>query len=236
MIGATGIGISKAGLAGVGLVHVIIFAFLFGARDSTGVVLPMLLTGDITAVTTFHQHARWDYIRRMLPPSCVGVVVAALVMRDLSDALFKPTIGWIILGLTVLQVVRIRRPDWLGRVPHSLPFAWGTGLLVGAATMMANAAGPIFALYTVAVALPKLEIVGTSAWFFLLINAFKIPFSFSLGLIHGQTLLLNLALVPFILIGILSGRWVVHRLPQQAFELLMLGFAAVASLRLIGVF
>ena len=217
MIGATGIGISKAGLAGVGLVHVIIFAFLFGARDSTGVVLPMLLTGDITAVTTFHQHARWDYIRRMLPPSCVGVVVAALVMRDLSDALFKPTIGWIILGLTVLQVVRI-------------------GLLVGAATMMANAAGPIFALYTVAVALPKLEIVGTSAWFFLLINAFKIPFSFSLGLIHGQTLLLNLALVPFILIGILSGRWVVHRLPQQAFELLMLGFAAVASLRLIGVF
>ena len=78
--------------------------------------------------------------------------------------------------------------------------------------------------------------MGTSARFFLLINAFKIPFSFSLGLIHGQTLLLNLALVPFILIGILSGRWVVHRLPQQAFELLMLGFAAVASLRLIGVF
>ena len=95
MIGATGIGISKAGLAGVGLVHVIIFAFLFGARDSTGVVLPMLLTGDITAVTTFHQHARWDYIRRMLPPSCVGVVVglnrASLRSRMTRAATTTPT-------------------------------------------------------------------------------------------------------------------------------------------------
>jgi len=199
------------------------------------VVLPMLLTGDVTAVTAFHQHARWDYIRRMLPPSCLGVVVAAAVMGRLSDAVFRPTIGWIILGLTVLQIIRMRRPDWFGNVPHSLAFAWATGLLVGAATMMANAAGPIFALYAVAVALPKLEVVGTSAWFFLVINAFKIPFSLALGLIHGQTLLLNLALVPFILAGIFCGRWIIHRIPQQAFELLMLAFAGLASLRLIGV-
>ena len=73
-LGAIGVGLSKAGLAGVGLLHVVIFAFLFGARDSTGVVLPMLLAGDVTAVTAFHQHARWDYIRRMLPPACLGVI------------------------------------------------------------------------------------------------------------------------------------------------------------------
>ena len=102
--------------------------------------------------------------------------------------------------------------------------------------MLANAAGPIFALYTIAVALPKLEIVGTSAWFFLLINAFKVPFSFGLGLIHGQTLLLNVLLVPLILVGVFSGRLVVRRLPQRAFEILMLVFAGVASLRLIGLF
>lgn len=234
VLGATGLGISKAGLAGVSLMHVVIFAFLFGARDSTGVILPMLLVGDVTAVTAYHQHARWDYIRRMLPPAFVGVMAAAAVMRYLSDALFKPVIGWIILLLTVLQVVRMQRPAWFGTVPHSPLFAWGFGLLVGAATMMANAAGPIFALYAVAVALPKLEIVGTSAWFFLIVNLFKVPFSFALGLIKGQTLLLNVILVPFILAGVLAGRWVVRRLPQHAFELLMLAFAAFAALRLIG--
>jgi uncharacterized protein len=236
VIGAIGIGVSKAGLAGLSLLHVVIFAFLFGARGSTGVVLPMLLAGDITAVTAFHQHARWDYIRRMLPPACLGVIIAALVMRLLDEALFKPVIGWIILALTVLQIIRMQRPDWFGSVPHSWAFAWVAGLLVGAATMMANAAGPIFALYAVAVALPKLEIVGTSAWFFLMINAFKVPFSFWLGLIQGQTLLLNAALLPAILIGVFTGRQIVQRLPQRAFESLMLAFAAIASLRLIGAF
>ena len=235
-LGALGVGFSKAGLPGIGLLHIIIFAFLFGARDSTGVVLPMLVAGDITAVTAFHQHARWDYIRRMLPPAFLGVILAASVMRRLDDALYKPVIGWIILGLALMQLLRMWRPTLLGSVPHSRLFAWVSGLLVGAATMLANAAGPIFALYTMSIALPKLEMVGTGAWFFLLINAFKVPFSYWLGLIHGQTLLLNLALVPVILVGVFSGRWVVRRLPQRAFEVLMLAFAGIASLRLIGAF
>lgn len=232
--GALGLGVGKAGFAGTSLLHVLIFAFLFGARSSTGIVLPMLLMGDVGAVTLFHQHARWDYIRRMLPPACLGVVAGAGLMTVISDAAFRPTIGWIILSLTALQVVRMYRPAWFGNVPHAIWFAWTMGLVAGATTMLANAAGPIFAIYCVSIGLPKWEFVGTSAWFFLIINAFKVPFSAALGLIHGQTLLLNLALVPAIAVGLLGGRWLIHRVPQRLFDLLLLAFAAVAALRLIG--
>lgn len=235
IVGAIGLGIGKAGLAGMSLLHVLIFAFLFGARDSTGIVLPMLLAGDIGAVTLFHQHARWEYVRRMLPPACLGVAAGALLMRGLSEVAFKPIIGWIILVLTALQVVRIYRPDWFGGVPHTRSFAWSIGLLAGGTTMLANAAGPIFAIYCLAVALPKHEFVGTSAWFFLIINAFKVPFSVALGLIHGWTLLFNLVLVPPILMGLVGGRWLVRRVPQRIFDVLLLAFAAVSALRLIGV-
>lgn len=235
IVGALGLGIGKAGLAGMSLLHVLIFAFLFGARDSTGIVLPMLLIGDVGAVTLFHQHARWDYVRRMLPPACLGVVIGAALMRVLSDASFKPIIGWIVLGLTALQVVRTYRPAWFGNIPHARGFAWSIGLLAGATTMLANAAGPIFAIYCLAVALPKREFVGTSAWFFLIVNAFKVPFSVALGLIHRQTLLFNLVLVPIIFAGLLAGRWIVNRVPQRVFDVLLLSFAAVAALRLIGV-
>ena len=106
------------------LVQVLIFAFLFGARESTGVVLPMLLVGDVCAVRIFHQHARWTYVRRMLPPACVGVIAASIVMRGLSEAVYKPTIGVIILSLTLLQITRLLRPQWFGNVPHALWFAW----------------------------------------------------------------------------------------------------------------
>ena len=230
---AIGMGLSKGGLAGIGLFHVVVFAFLFGARESTGVVLPLLLVADVCAVTVFQQHSRWDYVRRMLPPACLGVIVAALFMRGISEATYKPLIGWTVLALAAMQVIRMYRPDWLGDVPHTRAAVWAIGLTAGATTMLANAAGPIITIYCLAVGLPKFEVVGTLAWFFFIINAFKIPFSAGLGLIRPETLMFNLVLVPAVLIGVFSGRWLLQRLPQRLFNLLMLAFAAIAALRLV---
>lgn len=229
------LGIAKAGLVGTSLVHVVVFALLFGARNSTGVVLPMLLVGDVCAVTAYHQHARWTYVRRMLPPAGLGVIAGALIMRRISNDAFRPVVGWIILALTILQVLRMQRRDWFEAVPHSRWFAWSMGLLAGVTTMLANAAGPVFAIYCLALALPKLEMVGTNAWFFFIINAFKVPFSAGLGLIRPDTLLLNAALAPIVVAGVFGGRWLVYRLPQRVFDYLLLGFAAMAALRLIAV-
>src|SRR4026208_543153 len=95
VVAAPGVGIGTAGISGMSMFHVLIFAFLFGARASTGVVLPLLLVGDVAAVRAFDQPARWDYGRRMLPPACLGVVAAAWFMRDLDESLYRPVIGWI---------------------------------------------------------------------------------------------------------------------------------------------
>ena len=228
-----GVGLSKGGLAGIGLFHVVVFAFLFGARESTGVVLPLLLIADVCAVTAFQQHARWDYVRRMLPPACVGVIVAALFMRGIDERAYKPLIGWTVLALAAMQIWRMYDPDWLGDVPHSRTAVWSIGLLAGAATMLANAAGQIVAIYCLAVNLPKFEVIGTLAWFFFIVNAFKVPFSAGLGLIRADTLWFNLVLVPAVIAGVFGGRWVLHRLPQQVFNLMMLAFACLAALRLI---
>ena len=231
-----GIGFAKSGFAAVSLLHVVVFIFLFGARDSTGVVLPMLIAGDIMAVIAFRQHARWEYIRRLLPPALTGVVAGWWTMQHLSDAAFKPLVGVIILVLTMLQLLRLWRPQLYENVPHQLWFTWLTGLLAGVTTMVANAAGPIMALFLIAVALPKFELVGTSAWFFFVINCLKVPFSVHLGLIHSGTLLFNVMLVPTIGAGLFAGRWCVKRISQKLFDALLLAFAGAAALRLIGLF
>ena len=236
VLGAVLIGVAKSGLSGVGLVPVIIFAFLFGARDSTGVVLPMLIAGDVLAVLAFRQHARWEYIRRMLPPAITGVFAGWLLMHRLSEAAYKPLIGGIILTLTAIQLLRLARPALFDRVPHSTWFAWTMGLLAGSTTMLINGAGPVMALYFLAVALPKFELVGTGAWYFLIMNCLKVPFSASLGLIHADSLRFNALLVPAVAAGLFAGRWLVHRIPQRLFDTLLLLFAAVAALRLIGLF
>ena len=82
--GAFCLGVAKAGLTGLSLLQVAIFAVLFGARASTGVVLPMLIVGDVCAVLAYHEHTRWKYVRRMLPPACIGVVLGALSMGQIS--------------------------------------------------------------------------------------------------------------------------------------------------------
>ncbi len=236
VMGAAGIGVSKSGFSGVSMLHVLVFAFLFGARESTGIVLPMLVVGDILAVIAFRQHARWDYIRRVLPPAVIGIVCGTFMMQRLPDGAFRPVIGIIILFLSALQLLRLLRPALFERVPHHLWFAWAMGLLAGVTTMLANAAGPIMALYLLAVALPKYELVGTSAWLFLIINILKLPFSLALGLIHPNSLLLNAVLIPAVALGLVIGRWCVARVSQRIFDVMLLGFASLAALRLVGAF
>ena len=233
IIAAICAGLSKAGFAGLGLVAVIVFANIFGARDSTGVVLPLLIAADLGAVGIFKQHARWDYIRRTLPAAGVGVILGAVVLARLDNATFKPILGTIILALTILQLLRLRRPDLFGDLPHSRALALTLGFLAGMTTMMANAAGPLVAVYFVAVGLPKFEVVGTLAWFFFLINLFKMPFSVGIGVVHRSSLAFDAVLVPAVFVGLFGGRWLIHRIPQRAFDAMMLVFAGVASLRLI---
>ena len=234
LLAAFGVGVSKSGFSGVGMFHVVVFANLFGARDSTGIVLPMLIFGDVCAVLAFRQHARWDYVWQMLGPTTLGVIGGWAVMQSLDNAAFGPLIGSIILLLAAMQIVRMWRPDWFTRIPHAVWFAWGLGLLAGFSTMLANAAGPIIALYLVAVSLPKLELAGTSAWLFLILNIFKVPFSVEQGLIDRGTLLLNAQLLPVIVLGLLAGRWLFARVPQRLFDSLVLAFSALAAVRLIG--
>lgn len=235
-VAALGIGISKSGLPGVSLLHVVIMARLFSARESTGVILPMLVIGDIAAVSVFRRHARWALLVRTLPAAVAGVAVGWAVLDRFREWQSGPTIGWIVLGLAGIQLVRDCRPIWFEQVPQSRIFGAIIGSIAGTTTMIANAAGPVMGLYLLVVGLPKREFVGTSAWFFLLINLIKIPFSLHLGLITTHTLVFNAKLAPLILAGLWIGRHVVRRLPQRTFDTLVLLFAVIAALKLLRVY
>jgi uncharacterized membrane protein YfcA len=236
LLAGLGIGISKSGLPGISLLHVVLFAQLFPGIASTGVVLPMLIAGDLGAVRLFRRHASWPHVRRTLPPALLGIVAGWWLMHLLPATRFGPVIGSIVLVLALLQGLRDWKPGLWQNIPQSQGFAWTMGFIAGVTTMLANAAGPVMGLYLLAVALPKDAFVGTAAWFFLLVNLAKVPFSAQLGLITPATLTFNALLLPAIAAGLLLGREVVARLPQRFFDSLVLVFAIAAALRLLGVY
>lgn len=235
-LGALIVGFSKTGIAGVGALAVAIFANVIPARESTGVVLPLLICADVVAVTSFHRHAVWSHLWRLFPFAAIGIVAGYFAMKHLGAVEIRIGIGCVLLAMVALHVWRQRReagaaapapPD------HSIAYAAGMGLLAGFTTMLANAAGPIMVLYLLAMRLPKMEFMGTSAWYFFILNSFKVPFSRDLGLINAFSLDLNLALAPLVLVGAFGGRLLLPHIPQKLFERLALVFTAFAAVRLL---
>ncbi len=228
------VGLSKAGFGGFGMVAVLLMTELFPGRQSTGILLPLLIVADLFAVTWFRRQARWHLLLGLLPPTVVGVVLGWFILPHLNDKLFVRLVGWLVLVLVAVQTWRMMRVnDNAGAALASHPIAKNvTGILAGITTMLANAAGAVMTIYLLAARLPKLDFVGTAAVFFLGVNLVKVPFSAGLGLITPATLWLNLVLVPAVVGGLYIGKFFLRRIPQRPFEILLLVFTALAAIRM----
>jgi uncharacterized membrane protein YfcA len=226
-------GFSKAGMAGLGMLTVMIMAQVIKGPASSGAVLPLLIFADLMAAGTFRQEILWPHIRRLALPILAGIAAGSGVLYYLPKEAFPPLVGWMVLGMLSLQAVRHFRPGLAERLPHSQGFVWAVGLLTGVSTMIANAAGPIATLYLLLVGLPKKEFIATMAWLFLFVNLVKVPFSLALGLISGESFALNLMLLPAVAAGLLTGRCFINRLPQRPFMWIIVSFAAISAVKLI---
>lgn len=226
-------GMGKAGFGGIGMLSLLLMAQVFPPRESTGILLPMLIVADVFAVWKFRQFTVWKFVIRLAVPAAVGVVFGWWMMPWIPTEIFGKLIGGMVLVLIVLLVVMRAGSSWKSVTMEHPGLFWPVGLLVGISTMIANAAGPISTLYLLASKLPKYEFVGTGAWFFLLINVFKVPFSASLGLITPATLLIGAVSIPAIMLGIFLGRKLLSKVSQQLFEILLLLFSAGGAVRLL---
>ena len=233
--GAVIIGLAKTGIPGVNILFVGLLANAMPARQATGVILPMLLLGDVFGVLLYRRHTEWRHLWKLFPWTAAGVVLGWFALGRIDDLQTKRLIGGI---LTALVVVHFWRKSRLApredEVAHAPPWvAAGTGLLAGFTTLVANAAGATMTIYLLAMRLPKMSFLGTNAVFFLLLNWFKVPFMVNLGLINHDSLWLNLKLAPAVVVGCLLGRYAAARMNQQIFESTALGLTLLAAVKLL---
>jgi uncharacterized protein len=232
VVGALLVGISKTGIAGLGMLFVVIFTYIMPAKQATGLVLPLLCFGDLVAVASYRQHTQWRFLWKLFPWTAAGVVLGFFALGRIDDREAKLLIGWIILGLLALHLARRWRKN-SEEPEHGWWFAPFIGVLAGFTTMVANAAGPLMAIYLLSMRLPKMEFVGTGAVFFMLLNLFKVPFMVHLDMISTSSFSINLLLAPAVLVGALVGRKLLVGINQKLFENLALGLAAAAGIKLL---
>ncbi len=233
LLAAVCIGLAKSGFSGVSLVSVVVFADLYGAKTSVGFVLPLLIAADLMAWPAFREHGSWKAVWPMLLPALVGLGVGWWVLGILDQQMARRAIGASILLMVVIQATRRMHPETFDRLALSRGFGTAAGVTGGFSTMLANAAGPVIQLYLLARKIPKMELIGTGARFFLLINLIKVPLNSKLTLITAHTLLENAKLLPAVAIGIFGGRRLVKLVPQKVFEWMIISFSTIAGVRLM---
>lgn len=215
------IGLSKAGIKGIDMLNVTLMALVFGAKSSTGVVLPLLCLGDIIAVYYYHRHAEWKHFFKLIPWMAAGILIGVGVGNYLPEGQFKKMMAIIILLAVVIMVmVEFRK---IKTVPTNPAFTASMGLMAGFTTMLGNLAGAFANLYFLAMRMPKNEFIGTAAWLFLVINLFKLPFQVVFWKnINATTLKTDLVLAPALLLGFALGLWLVRRISDDNYRKIIL--------------
>ncbi len=227
------VGLAKAGLDGGALIAVPLMAVVFGARASSGLIMGILLTADVVAVSHYRKDGSIAHLRRMLPWAVAGVLLGVAIGGQIPERAFKTIMTVLIISSSTIMAIReLRGGTW------NLPEKWWAsaplGLLAGFASMVGNAAPPIMGLYLLSSGLKKGNIVGTAVLFFFLINLFKMPFhilvwhTFSVG-----SLVADLAVAPIVVVSALAGVRIVKLIPEKPYRILLITAAIAAGIYLL---
>lgn len=229
-------GISKTAMPVLGVLAGPLLAAVLGATTASAFAVPLLILGDLVALSLYRQHANWRLIWRIVPGVLVGFVVTAVMFAFVDPHLIARILGVLILLSVVLEMWQrkhpvardVDSPAKAGRVSAAF-----FGALAGMTTMAANAGGTAMTLYLLKMRVPMLAFMGTSAWFFFVLNVAKIPIVVGLGLLTWDSLVSDLMFVPILLIGTALGVVVFRRMNQKVFTDLALALSALASVWLI---
>lgn len=242
-------GFNKTGIVGSAIICAPLMLLYFTPGQTLGIILPLLVIADIATIIILRQSAKWPHILKAMPWAVLGIVVGWLIARHTvnmpegGDQALKKIIATTLVILMLFSFYLRVRPDLVSNTTDSPDgqrkttaktwFACAMGVFGGVTSMLANNGGPALVVYLMTLGLSVKEFLSTAAWLFLIQNVTKIPFGLSLGFINGDTIRLNLYLLPALFVGLAVGGQAVRRLSKNIFDLATQCLALAGALYLL---
>jgi uncharacterized membrane protein YfcA len=227
------IGMSKTGIQGITLLAIPFMAIRFGAKASTGLILPMLCFADLIAVVYYRRAAEWQYIFKLLPAAIVGFFLAIAVDRLIPAEEFRRLMA-VCIFVSVGVMLWTEKIDGESRMFTAWWYAPLFGLMGGFTTMIGNVAGPVMSVYLLSMRLPKYTFVGTGAWFFLAVNYLKLPLQiFVWDNITITSITLNAISIPFMILGALIGIYLVKKVSEKSYRTFVIIVTLISTVMLL---
>lgn len=227
------VGLSKSGFGGLpGSLATPLMALVMPADEAIGLLLPVLMLGDIFAVLFHWRRWKGSLILLLLPGAVAGVTIGTYFITRAPSEVLRTVLGIIILLFTIYKLFEGRLLTHLTYMPRN----WH-GLLAGTVTgfssALAHTGAPPASIYLLMQKVTPIVFVATSALFFFILNWIKVPYYYYAGLFDFSQLRGIGWLMPMVPLGALLGRWMSDRFDQRTFEQIMLLMLAVISLLLI---
>ncbi|MFK3677759.1 sulfite exporter TauE/SafE family protein [Microbacterium sp. NPDC090218] len=235
-VAAAAIGISKTALPGGSILAIALFAAVLPARTSTAAMLLLLMVGDVFALIAYRRHAHWPTLLRLAPAVVAGLLAGFAFLALAGDGIVRRAIGVILLlmiAVTLWRRWRQSRSSDVAPASGGIVLAGAYGTLGGFTTMVANAGGPVMSMYFLATRTPVQVFLGTSAWFFAIINVIKVPFLAGLGLFQPPVLLMDAVLAPLVVVGALLGLRLARRMNQRMFDRIVIVLTILGAVYLL---
>ena len=219
-VGAAGflIGFSKAGIGGsLGPLVTVLVVLVLPPHAAIGLLLPMLMVGDVFALGALWRH--WDLheVGRLLPGMLLGVAAGTYLLAQAESPLLARMLGALMLLFVTYWLLepRIAR---LGEYRERRWHGYAAGGVAGVTSALAHSGGPPVAVYLLLQRVSPIPFVATTTFAFAIVNAVKVPAYLSAGLFNPELqlqLAWALGLVP---VGVLVGRLLVGRIDRKLFH------------------
>lgn len=227
------IGLGKGGLGGmVGALVTAMIALVLPADQVIGLVLPLLIVGDFFAVMAHWK--KWDrtLTLQLVPSAIMGVLLATYFLYRLRGEALRLTLGVIVLGFVILKLSE----GWLlskFRYQPRRGHGWVAGVVSGITSTLAHGGGPPVSMYLVMQSLKPETFAATAAFFFFVLNWAKVPSYWAAGLFDWELIRQALWVLPFVPLGVWTGKWGVARVGRGGFEKVVLLLLAVSGVLLL---
>lgn len=229
------LGLSKGGFAGIGMLSTPLVASIMDPLVAVGLMLPIMLVQDGTAVWLYRHSFSAAILRRMLPGGLMGVIAAYVFATAVPVWAVKAMLGAVSVVFSSWQIAVSLRG--LPNVPKRPRYDGVLGVSAGAAcgftSAIAHAGFPPFQIYVMPKGLPKEVYVGTSVIFFAGVNLMKLPSFASLGLFSAETLKASATMVPLAIASSWLGAHLVRKVDAEKFRLIITGLLFVIGLELL---
>lgn len=195
-------GVSKGGFgSGAAFASVSMLALVLPPGQALGIMLPLLMLIDAVTLRPYWRRWSWPDTRTLLLSGILGTALGAALYTVADADLFRLLIGGISLGFVgwqfgtragLIRVCDRPLPGWAGVL---------AGIVAGFTSFVSHAGGPVAAVFLLSQRLDKTTFQATTVLLFATLNVVKVvPYAY-LGIFTAHTLMFDLFLAPFAILG-----------------------------------